>query len=101
MPGDEAEINPAVLAARLKRVELDVLELNADISKHTQRLEYLANDKLSRDEFREWTQNAQEWREEVIAHLERIDGRLGMWAGGSVIVTVISAIVAGIYGRGP
>src|SRR3990172_13165781 len=95
MPSDEAEINPAVLAARLRRVELDILAANADISKHSQRLEYLANDKLSRDEFREWTHNAQEWREEVITHLERIDGRLGMWAGGSVVVTVISAIVPG------
>jgi len=101
MPDDGAEINPAVLAARLKRVELDILGLNADISKHTQRLEYLASDKLSRDEFSQWTRDAQEWREAAIDHFARIDGRLGMWAGGSVVVTVIAAIVAGLYGRGP
>src|SRR3990167_4273699 len=100
MPGDEST-NPAVLADRLKRVETDILAANADISKHSQRLEYLANDKLSRDEFQQWTRDAQEWREAAIDHFARIDGRLGMWAGGSVIVTVISAIVAGIYGRGP
>ena len=98
---DGESTNPAVLADRLKRVELDILSINADISKHTQRLEYLANDKLSRDEFQQWTRDAQEWREAAIDHFARIDGRLGMWAGGSMIVTVISAIVAGIYGRGP
>src|SRR3990167_10066521 len=100
MPGDEST-NPAVLDSRLKYVEDEILKLQATDSKHIERLQYLANDKLSRDEFREWTHNAQEWREEVITHLERIDGRLGMWAGGSVVVTVIAAIVAGIYGRGP
>ena len=68
MPGDEAEINPAVLDARLRRVELDILSANADISKHSQRLEYLANEKLSRDEFNDWTHDASEWRQQHIKH---------------------------------
>ena len=101
MPGDEAEINPAVLAARLRRVELDILSANADISKHSQRLEYLANEKLSRDEFNDWTHDAGQWREEVVKHLTVIDGRLGMWAGGNVVLTIIAGIIAAIVGRGP
>ena len=99
MPDEET--NAAVLAARLRRVEDDILDIRADVSKHTERLQFLANDKLSRDEFSQWIHDAQEWREEVIAHLERIDGRLGMWAGGSVVVTIVAAVIAGMYGRGP
>jgi len=101
MPSDEAETNVAVLAARLNRLQADVDDLGMTISATREQMNILSRDKLNRTEFIEWIRNAQEWREEVIAHLERIDGRLGMWAGGSVIVTVIAAIVAGIYGRGP
>lgn len=100
MPGDES-VNPAVLAAQVKRIELDILELNADVSKHSQRLEYLASDKLSRSEFSEWTDNAQAWREQAIEHFARIDGRLGMWAAGNVVLTIIAGIIAAIVGRGP
>ena len=98
---DDESANPAVLADRLKRVELDILDIRADVSKHTERLQFLANDKLSRSEFGEWTDNAQAWRESAVEHFARIDGRLGMWAGGSVVVTVIAAVIAGIYGKGP
>lgn len=100
MPGGE-ETTAAVLADRLRRVEDDILDIRADVSKHTERLQFLANDKLSRDEFREWIENAQAWREEVIDRLARIDGRLGVWAGGNVVITLIAATVAAVVGRGP
>lgn len=102
MPGDsDPETNPAVLAARINRLQADVDDLGVTISNTREQMNILSRDKLNRAEFVEWTNNAQAWREEVIAHLERVDGRLGMWAGGSVVVTVIAAITAGIYGRGP
>lgn len=100
MPGDEST-NPAVLADRLKRVELDILDIRADVSKHVERLQFLSNDKLSRDEFSEWTKDTETWRELVVVHLERIDGRLGLWAGGSVVITLIAATVAAVIGHSP
>jgi len=102
MPGDnDPETNIGVIVSRLNRLQADVDDLGMTVSATREQMNVLSRDKLNRAEFIEWIHNAQEWREEVIAHLERIDGRLGMWAGGSVVVTVIAAIVAGMYGRGP
>jgi len=99
--GEDVIQNAAVQAERIRRLEDDVLDIRADVSKHSERLQFLANNKLSRSEFAEWTQNADEWREEVVKHLTMIDGRLGMWAGGNVVLTIVAGIIAAIVGRGP
>ena len=102
MPGgDNAETNAAVLADRINRLQADVDDLGMTISNTREQVNILSSDKLSRAEFVEWTNDAREWREEVVKHLTMIDGRLGMWAGGNVILTIIAGIIAAIVGRGP
>ena len=99
--GDDPQMNIAVVVARLNTLERDMLDYGATLSDTRERLNYLERDKLSRAEFHEWTVNATAWREEVVKHLERIDGRLGLWAGGSVVLTVIAATIAAVVGRAP
>ena len=99
--GDDPQTNVAVIVARLNRLEADCNDLGATLSDTRERLNYLERDKLSRAEFDEWTKNTAAWREEVVKHLEHIDGRLGLWAGGSVVLTIIAATIAAVVGRVP
>ena len=99
--GDDPQMNMAVIVARLNRLEADYNDLGATLSETRERLNYLERDKLSRADFDEWTKNAAAWRESAVAHFERLDGRLGLWAGGSVVLTVIAATIAAVVGRAP
>ena len=101
MLSDDPQMNMAVIVARLNRLEMDYNDLGATLSDTRERLNYLERDKLNRAEFDEWTKNTAAWREEVVKHLERIDGRLGLWAGGSVVLTIIAATIAAVVGRAP
>lgn len=101
MGADDPQANRGVIDSRLNRLERDVNELGATVSDVRERLNYLERDKLSRSEFDEWRSNATAWREEVVKHLEHIDGRLGLWAGGSLVITLIAATIAAILGRSP
>ena len=98
---NDPQTNRAVIVSRLGTLERDMNDLGATLSDTRERLNYLERDKLSHAEFHEWTVNATAWREEVVKHLERLDGRLGQWAGGSVVLTVIAAAIAAVVGRAP
>lgn len=99
MAGDD--LNPAVIVSRLNRLESDLNEHGATLSTVRERLNIMEQQKLSRSEFDHWTESAGEWRELVVAHLAKIDSRLGLWAAGSVVLTLIAAAIAAIVGRSP
>ncbi len=101
MPGDDYETNPAVIVARLNRLEDDLADYNRTLSETRERLNTFSREKLDRAEFDRWTESAGAWRELVVEHLARLDSRLGLWAAGSVVLTLIAAAIAAIVGRSP